>query len=456
MRSRRGPHDRGCVVRKHLIAFCCLMIVPALAGQVKTGTIIGRVSDEQGASLPGVAVEAVSRMLAGGATAITDIDGRYQLSDLPSGTYTLKYEISGFKTQVRGPILLWGGQTFTVNATLETEVTPFDESPLINVMSNFPLYHAPFVRGDHAVMEDKEGLTLLHLAAIEDSRDEAEQAIAMGQDVNARTFDGWTPLHIAAHERSYEVAVLLLLKGAAVNLRDEFGWTPLHSAAASRSDDIVLLLLDTGASVNAKTVDGWTPLHAALENNSGENAELLVAYGADVRARTDSGLTPLHCLAMTWYNVEDLAELLIAHGAEVNAKDSEGRTPLHCLAMSEDQHEGLAELLIEKGADVNAKDSEGRTPLHIAVADELPGALSKLLLARGADVKAKTESGLTPLHCLTMSEDADEDLDLAEILMINGADVNAKDREGRTPLLLAEEAGHTKLAALLIRHGARR
>src|SRR5437762_13370145 len=72
-----------------------LMALPFVAagpayGQVEHGRVLGTVKDAQGGVLPGVTVTATSAALIGQRTAVTEADGRYLLTKLPSGTYTLK------------------------------------------------------------------------------------------------------------------------------------------------------------------------------------------------------------------------------------------------------------------------------------------------------------------------------------------------------------------------------
>src|SRR4051812_14925412 len=95
------------------VAIACLMAAGASA-QTTTGTISGRVVDSQGLALPGVTVSASSPNLQGVRTVVTSENGDYIFSALPSGTYTLSFELSGFQNQQR-----------TV-AVAPTQVVPLD------------------------------------------------------------------------------------------------------------------------------------------------------------------------------------------------------------------------------------------------------------------------------------------------------------------------------------------
>lgn len=69
--------------------------------QSATGTIVGRVVDSQGLAVPGVSVVATSPNLQGVRETVTSENGDYILSLLPSGTYAVRFELSGFTTQTR-------------------------------------------------------------------------------------------------------------------------------------------------------------------------------------------------------------------------------------------------------------------------------------------------------------------------------------------------------------------
>jgi len=91
---------------KHLVlAFVCgaTLFAPAswASAQTTTGTISGHVADSQGLALPGVTVNATSPNLQSVRTAVTSTNGDYIFTGLPSGTYTITFELSGFENQSR-------------------------------------------------------------------------------------------------------------------------------------------------------------------------------------------------------------------------------------------------------------------------------------------------------------------------------------------------------------------
>jgi hypothetical protein len=136
-----------------LIAVLSLAIAaPAFAqggGASSTGTIQGRVTDAQGAVLPGVTVTATSPSLLGQQTAVTSETGNYRFPAVPPGTYSITYELAGFNTVKREGIQITLGFTANLNvelalATLQETVTVTGESPVIDtsttrVQQNFKL-----------------------------------------------------------------------------------------------------------------------------------------------------------------------------------------------------------------------------------------------------------------------------------------------------------------------------
>src|ERR1700742_1727711 len=84
-----------------LVAATVLAAAGVAAGQTTTGTISGHVADSQGLPLPGVTVTATSPNLQGARTSVTSSNGDYVFNNLPSGTYAMTFELSGFDKQAK-------------------------------------------------------------------------------------------------------------------------------------------------------------------------------------------------------------------------------------------------------------------------------------------------------------------------------------------------------------------
>src|SRR5688500_5191508 len=108
------------------------------SAQSDTG-ITGTVTDTTGAVLPGATVEVSSPALIEGVrSAVTDDQGRYNITNLRPGTYTVTVTLAGFSVVKREGINLSIGFTAPVNAelkvgSLEETVTVTGASPVVDV-----------------------------------------------------------------------------------------------------------------------------------------------------------------------------------------------------------------------------------------------------------------------------------------------------------------------------------
>lgn len=110
--------------------------VGAQTGQIY-GEITGRVVDAQGGVLPGVTISLTGATLMGAQTTSTSERGQYHFPFLPSGTYSLSFELQGFGTVVRQGLVVAARTTVTQDATLEVAtlqetVTVTGESPVVD------------------------------------------------------------------------------------------------------------------------------------------------------------------------------------------------------------------------------------------------------------------------------------------------------------------------------------
>lgn len=94
--------------------------VPAFAqgGAGSTGSIQGEVTDESGGVLPGVSVTVSGDSMMGTRTDTTNGQGIYRFVGLPAGTYTVKFELSGFGVVSKPDIRIGIGFTGSVNAKM--------------------------------------------------------------------------------------------------------------------------------------------------------------------------------------------------------------------------------------------------------------------------------------------------------------------------------------------------
>ena len=102
------------------------------------GELVGKIVDDQGGVLPGVTVTLKGPALMGVPSAVTNERGTYRFPAVPSGTYTLAFELAGFSKLVRPGIVVPVRQTVTVDiqlkvAALQETVTVKAESPVVDV-----------------------------------------------------------------------------------------------------------------------------------------------------------------------------------------------------------------------------------------------------------------------------------------------------------------------------------
>ena len=121
-----------------LVAFL-LAAVSAFAQQ-GTAEIGGKVIDEQGAVVPGVAIVMTNEATGVFREVVTGPDGSYFVSQLVPGRYRVSAKLAGFRTTERAGLILQVGNTLTINLTLavggiQENVRVTAESPLVDTTS---------------------------------------------------------------------------------------------------------------------------------------------------------------------------------------------------------------------------------------------------------------------------------------------------------------------------------
>jgi Carboxypeptidase regulatory-like domain len=161
-------------VRAMVLAFAALFAVSGVASaQQQTGEIFGKVTDTSGAVLPGVTVTLTSPVLLQPLTAVTSDTGTYQFPRLSVGTYSVKFDLTGFKTVVNQDIFVTVGFSAQVNAqlgisTVQETITVTGESPIVDTrntgtkqtFTNELLQSIPSARDPWVILQQTTGIAM--------------------------------------------------------------------------------------------------------------------------------------------------------------------------------------------------------------------------------------------------------------------------------------------------------
>jgi hypothetical protein len=129
------------LTRLGFLFVAALLLAGLASAQVQTGSILVKVTDQQGAVVPGVTVTISSPVLVTGQmVATTDAGGLYRFPSLPPGTYSVKLDLSGFQSILRPNIVVSVGQTTPVDlsltvAKMSETVTVTGDSPVVDTTS---------------------------------------------------------------------------------------------------------------------------------------------------------------------------------------------------------------------------------------------------------------------------------------------------------------------------------
>jgi ankyrin repeat protein len=141
---------------------------------------------------------------------------------------------------------------------------------------------------------------------------------------------------------------------------------------------------------------------------------------------------------------EDRLQRHLRDVGPVNSYSADGFTALHfaCYFGRPD----AARLLLEKGAKV---DAVANNPTHVMPLHSAASArdviAARLLLEHGAPVNARQQAGWVPLHAAAQNGDRA----MVDLLLQHGADPGLANDDGKTAAMVAQDKGHTEIAALL-------
>src|SRR6516164_8550441 len=98
-------------------SFCVLLFCFSLVAQANFGRILGTVTDQTGAVIAGAAVTVIDTERGIARSLVTDSAGEFNAPNLTPSTYTVRVQVSGFKTLDRPNIVLEVGKEIRVDLT---------------------------------------------------------------------------------------------------------------------------------------------------------------------------------------------------------------------------------------------------------------------------------------------------------------------------------------------------
>ena len=125
------------LLRVLLFATPLTAMVTGAAHAQATGGIFGKATDASGGVLPGVTVTVTGPSLQQALVAVTGESGAYQFPRVPIGTFTVTFELSGFKKATRSGIVLTSGFNAPIDMKMEVgamteEVTVSAAAPVVD------------------------------------------------------------------------------------------------------------------------------------------------------------------------------------------------------------------------------------------------------------------------------------------------------------------------------------
>jgi hypothetical protein len=255
-----------------LLGFLCVALVLALLipsssqAQVLYGSIVGEVKDASGASIPGASVAVTNKGTGLVRQIMTDEAGRFNLTDLTTGSYSVKISQQGFKTFEQAEVTVSInsvsrievameigsiGDTVTVDAEppkLQTETSEVAVGVVANELQNLPV---PLGRNYQQVYRMLPGFSPpqnSHSIPTNPARSLEFTVNGTSDNQNNTRIDGVSTTHVQLpHVASYvptlesiqEVNVVTssfdaeqgLAGGAAINVQTRSGTNDIHGSA---------------------------------------------------------------------------------------------------------------------------------------------------------------------------------------------------------------------------------
>ena len=223
------------------------------------------------------------------------------------------------------------------------------------------------VESEHfdVTQSDKENITLLHWAAINNRKEIVSYLLKKGADelINAKGSLKCIPY--------LQYSLLWFVTGG------ELSSTPLHWATRQGHISMVVLLIQHGADPDIQDGEGYSCIHLACQFGFTAIIAYLIAKGTDVNLRDRNGMSPVSWSAYRCANPEP-SRVLMTLGANVNFQDDVCKnTALHWACVA--KNFSVISLIMNKGqvSSSNIANAKGETALDIVRQHQAEFAKSK-------------------------------------------------------------------------------
>lgn len=183
-------------MKRGLFLTCLLVLVLAATARAQTtGAILGTVTDESGAVLPGVAVTATHAATKESRTAHTGAAGTYALPQLPLGEYIVRAELAGFRTIVRSGVEVTLNRQARLDlimavGELAENVVVVGDAPLVESSTNEMGTVVDQLRIEQLPLNGRNTLSLVSLVP---GAQQVEARPEQGFNINKVAFNGVRP-----------------------------------------------------------------------------------------------------------------------------------------------------------------------------------------------------------------------------------------------------------------------
>lgn len=262
------------------------------------------------------------------------------------------------------------------------------------------------IPGNNPAQLDYNGNSLAHCAVLGDKEVNLLDVLDKFEvPMMIKNKDGKSVLHLAAENGDVPMIQYFLNKGIPVNEPDHKNRLPLH--LANKHLEAIRQLVLSGSELLACDYQDNNFAHLAAEFLSSSDWKILVKFLVKnqkhtlpklLNGKNRNGDTVIHILFKSEENVDvdALQYLLNQSSVNINIADNDQMTPL-LIAVRTHQPVEVLRILTDHGAALHAENKYNETALHVAVANKNEPAL-RFLISQDSPINARNIHGQTPLQ----------------------------------------------------------